>query len=153
MLYDEDFKENDPMEELKRADHLIYVTLRYTRTCDVVKNALTRLINAYNFVIFKALEKMEKEGKIKEIPGSPNARFEMFRKLYRKRGSKEYFDLYILMKQINGADYDVREEYRKNVTLIAHFGNKDFEVTAPLLLEYFYKTKEFVVSIMEWMGE
>ena len=153
MLYDEDFKEDDPLEELKRADHLIYVTLRYTRTCDVIKNALTRLINAYNFAINVCLQRMIKSGKIKEIPSSDNARFEMFRKLYRKRGSKEYFELYVLMKRINAADFDVREEYRKHVTLIAHFGNKDFEVTAPMLLEYYFKTREFIRDIMEWSEE
>lgn len=152
MLYDEDFKEDDPMEELKRADHLIYVTLRYTRTCDVIKNALARLINAYNFVIHISLQKLIKEGKIKESLDSDNARFELFKSLYKKKGSKDHFDLYILMKQINAADYKVREEYRKNVTLIAHFGNKDLEVTVPMLLEYYFKTREFVNDVMEWNG-
>lgn len=152
MLYDEDFKENDPIEELKRADHLIYVTMRYTRTCDVIKNTLTRLINAYNFVIFKSLQAMMARGEVSEVPENETARFELFRGLYKKRGAKDYFDLYILMKQINAAEYNVREEYRKNVTLIAHFLDKDIEVTVPILLGYYNKTREFVKEIMEWEG-
>ncbi len=35
--------EDSALQELKRADHLIYVTLKYTRTVDVIKNTIKRL--------------------------------------------------------------------------------------------------------------
>ena len=44
-----------PEEELKRADHLVYVSLKYTRTCDIMKNAIKRLIAAFQLVIHKFL--------------------------------------------------------------------------------------------------
>ncbi len=33
-------------EEIKRADHLMYVSLKYTRTVDILKSIIERLINA-----------------------------------------------------------------------------------------------------------
>ena len=45
--------EFDADEELKRADHMIYVTLKYTRTADVIHNILKRLINAFDVSIGK----------------------------------------------------------------------------------------------------
>ena len=43
-------------EELKRADHLLYVTLKYTRTADVIKNTIHRLLNAIDYAIIFSLE-------------------------------------------------------------------------------------------------
>ena len=33
-------------EELKRVDHLFFVSLKYTKTVDVIKSLIDRLINA-----------------------------------------------------------------------------------------------------------
>ena len=54
-----------PEEELKRADHLVYVSLKYTRTCDIMKNAMKRLINAFEMSMHAYLEYLMKEKKIK----------------------------------------------------------------------------------------
>ncbi|MEK7201541.1 MAG: hypothetical protein AAB737_02820, partial [Patescibacteria group bacterium] len=53
-------------EDLKRADHSIYVTLKYTRTVDVIKNVIKRLINACDLAMIEALEHLKKQKKIKE---------------------------------------------------------------------------------------
>ena len=39
--------EDNAKQELKRADHLLYVTLKYTRTVDVIKNTIKISVN-YN---------------------------------------------------------------------------------------------------------
>ena len=36
-------------EELKRVDHLFYVSLKYTRTADMMRHLIERLINAFSF--------------------------------------------------------------------------------------------------------
>jgi hypothetical protein len=48
---------SEAFEELKRADHLIYVSLKYTRTVDVIKSIIERLINAYDDAIITLLDK------------------------------------------------------------------------------------------------
>ncbi len=137
-------------DEIKRADHLVYVTLKYTRTADVIKNTIKRLINAYNYVILEALEYAKDNKKIKEIPASSQDRVALLKKLY-KDDLIEYLKLYTLLKSIDQADYKGREEYRKHVTLIATFEKKTIEVDIPVLVEYFKKTKEFVNLINSWV--
>ena len=42
---------DEAKEEIKRADHLIYISLKYTKTVDVIKITIQRLINAFDFAI------------------------------------------------------------------------------------------------------
>ena len=37
------------VQELKRVDHLFWVSLKYTRTVDVIKNVIDRLISCVGF--------------------------------------------------------------------------------------------------------
>jgi hypothetical protein len=135
--------------ELKRADHLIYVSLKYTRTCDIMKNIIHRLINSFEFTILAVLEKGKKDGKIKSIPRSVEDKVSSVSKL--KRNIKEYLQLYLSLKKIDKYKFSRREEYRKGVTLICHCPKENVETTVPDLLEYFEKTKEFVYLMEEWL--
>lgn len=140
-------------EELKRADHLVYVTLKYTRTCDVILNIIKRLINAYNSISDEALEYLKKKKKIKEIPTRDEDKLELLSKKCKVRGVKPYFKLYFLMKKIEEARFTTKEEFRKNVTLISHLNGRSLDVNMPLVFEYYDRTKEFVKIIREWMGK
>ena len=59
---------DNALEELKRADHLIYVSLKYTRTTDVIRSTIKRLISAYNYAILDLLEYSKNKNLIKKIP-------------------------------------------------------------------------------------
>ena len=37
-------------EEMKRADHLLYVSLKYTRTVDVIKSLIERLFSTIDAI-------------------------------------------------------------------------------------------------------
>ena len=67
---DFDDYEESAEEELKRADHLLYVTLKYTRNVDVIKNIIKRLINAYDYAVLEALKYL----KVKNISDVPRRR-------------------------------------------------------------------------------
>ena len=72
--------ENNIKDEIKRADHLIYVTLKYTRTVDVMKNVIKRLLSALDSGILELLEELKSNGKVSMIPPSPLARLELLEK-------------------------------------------------------------------------
>jgi hypothetical protein len=137
-------------DEIKRADHLVYVTLKYTRTVDVIKSTIKRLITAYNYVILEALEHAKDNKKIKEIPASSQDKVALLKKLY-KDDIVEYLKLYTLLKSIDQAAYTGREEYRKHVTLTVTLDKKTLDIDIPVLVEYFKKTKEFVNLINSWV--
>lgn len=136
--------EDNAKQELKRADHLLYVTLKYTRTVDVIKNTIKRLINAFDYAILEALEWTIKKKKIKKISDLNKLRAEDLNKVYPE--IKTYIDFYNLLKRVDRAEYTKKEEYRKNVTMIVT-DEMILEINIPKLKEYFEKTKEFV----EWV--
>ena len=61
-------------EELKRLEHIIYVSLKYTRTVDVIINALQRMVSTFDFIVEAFLEKARHDGLIDSIPKSPALR-------------------------------------------------------------------------------
>lgn len=127
--------------QLLRADHLFHVTLKYTRTVDVIRNTIQRLMGALDFAIIDALENNKAE-----VPKLLRLRRGALKKLFpRNKIIKEILNFYELLEKIHKADYEVREEYRKHVTLITDF----LEVDVELLKEYFEKTKEYVIFLQE----
>ena len=136
-------------DEIKRADHLIYVSLKYTRTCDIILNIFKRLTAAFDFAILASLETAKKENKTSLIPESKVLRAEMITRLKRK--FKKYIELYFLMKKIENSDFGRREEYRKHVTMICNITpEKAIEIDVPKVMEFFEQTKEFVAIVEEY---
>lgn len=141
-------EQSEAQEELKRADHSIFVTLKYTKTCDVIKNTIHRLINAFDYTIIHALTVLKKNKKIKDIPSTPLSRAEMLKKTYRKPEITAFINFYFMLCRINRANYSKKEEFRKNVTLIVILENGEvINVNIEMLYSYFEKTKEFVSFI------
>lgn len=133
-------------DEIKRADHLIYVSLKYTRTCDIILNIFKRLIAAFDLAILASLEKSKKEKKTNVIPESKMLRAEMLARLKRK--FKKDLELYFLMKKIESSDFARREEYRKHVTMICQVTpEKKLEINVPKVMEFFEQTKDFISTV------
>jgi|TARA_Y100000034_G_C6845187_1_gene382803 hypothetical protein len=132
----------DAREELKRADHLIFVSLKYTRTCDIIMNTIKRMIEASDFIILTLLEKLKEKNKNLVIPASEINRAELLLDVEKKY--KKYLKTYLLLRKIVLSDFDRREEYRKHVTMIVHFERRDLEINVSVLHEYFDEIKEFV---------
>lgn len=137
----DDFDEN-ALQELKRADQSIYVTLKYTRTADVIRGVIQRLINAYDFSILSAL-------KLLEIKPDPIKRMRIEQLGKYLKDAKQDIKFYTLMRRIVQADFTGREEYRKNVTLVTKFE----EVNIVMLIEYFERTKRFVVMVEDFISK
>lgn len=106
-------------EELKRLEHIIYVSLKYTRTTDVIINALTRLVSVFDLIIEAFLEKAKEEGKIHALPKSPALRGTKLAEMYAEDlQMKKYMAFYGFLKMILKSSYNKREEYRRHVTVI-----------------------------------
>lgn len=135
-------------EELKRADHLIYVSLKYTRTVDVIKSIIERLINVYGVVVDGILEKAEEEMRIFEIPKVIKQKVEEVKKLYPDDTMKENLDFFLHLKKLDRADYTAAGEFRKHVHMTATFiDGTTAKVTMDDLKDFYVKTKEFMIYI------
>jgi len=136
---------NEAREELKRADHLIFVTLKYTKTVDVIKNTVHRLINAYDYGIIYALEYFRKQKKIKHLPLTPISRAQELKKLTSRRPEmKSFLEFYFLLKRIDKAEFTKKEEYRKNVALSVLENDEVFTIDIERLFEFYKRTRDFI---------
>lgn len=116
-------------EELKRLEHIIYVTLKYTRTVDVIRNGLNRLISLFDFIIGALLEEARGKGKIVNIPKSPSLKSSLVVKTYPEdKTLLKFMTFYAFLRDVVNAKYTKREEYRRHVTLVVNFPNKTAEI-------------------------
>jgi hypothetical protein len=136
-------REESAREEIKRADHLINVSLKYTRTCPVMINAMKRLISAFEMSFDEYLTFALTKKKIEEIPQTAKEKSILIRSLMGKQ-VVQYIILYNKLIKITKASYKSVEECRKNVTLITLGNDKSIQVNVSTLEKYLEETKAFV---------
>jgi len=140
----------DANDELKRADHLLYVSLKYTRTVDVIRSVIQRLINAFDFIMNGYLNQLEENNKIEELPTAPGAKAVTIKKLYAEDSDLiEYMNFYLFMRKLLRAKYTRSLEFRRHVTMTSTIIDPETDneeivnVKIDHCLEYYEKTKEF----------
>lgn len=136
----------DAVNELKRADHMIFVSLKYTRTVDVIKNILERLILCYDCVFDYLIEYLKEQKKIDEIPAVRTKKIDVLKEYFSNRPEFEAFlDFYQLMRRINKAEFTRRQEFRRHVTMTVILEDEGaIELNIDSIHEYYLKTKSFV---------
>ena len=105
-------------EELKRLEHIIYVSLKYTRTVDVINNALNRMVSTYDLIIEAFMEKALEEGRLDQIPKSPALKAKKLGDLYPDDPViQKNLTFYFSLRNIVKSPHQKRQEFRRHVTL------------------------------------
>ena len=139
---------DNAITELKRVDHLFYVSLKYTRTVDMMKHMVERLISTFSFGIESLLKHAKEEKKISEIPANEGLRYKLLMETFPDDELTDYVNLYLRLRKIIRAKYTKREEFRRHVTMTATLDNGEIvEVNIDVLKEYYEKTKDFIKFI------
>ncbi len=116
-------------EELKRLEHIIYVSLKYTRTVDVILNALNRCVSTFDLTIEGYLQKAVEEGKMSSIPKSPALCARRLQELYPDDEKlHHYLKYYHFLKTILKKPHVRRQEFRRHVTLIVELDKHTAEI-------------------------
>jgi len=146
------------MEEIIKekisADHLLYVSLKYTKTCDVMVNLLLRWKNMIEIAMNEILKHAKKKKKISSISENPVGRLEQVRKLFKKdKDFLEVLDLYEMFKKVRELRKERIGEFRKNVTLRVFYRGKEININleqlkiyAEMLEKFISTTKQFLLS-------
>ena len=157
-MIEEELREaNDAKEELKRADHLIFVSLKYTRTVDVLLSIIVRLMNALEITTDEILEYLVKKKKLKDINVSKPLRIkvgwikEKFKKDKNVQELEEFYEL--LLRIVKAKTHIRRSEFRKNLALIAQDKNGEeiAEVTVDVVKEYYKQTEDLIGKLEKIM--
>ena len=137
------------VEELKRVDHLIYVSLKYTRTVDVIRSIIKRLMDSYDAIIDGFLIKLEEENKIIDIPLAPMLKVNLVKENYDDEEIKEGLDFYLYLRKLYRAEYTSSGEFRKKVMMSSKMDDKIIETKMDTVLEFYEKTKVFMHHIRD----
>jgi len=138
----------DAKQEIKRADHLIYVSLKYTRTIDVMNNILERMMNTFDFIMDGVLEKAKSDGKIDSIPKIPGLKVEKLNELYEsEKELKDYLSFYMLLRKIRKSSQLKFSEFRRGVRMNVLVDNQKVDVTIDIITDYYKRVVMFTEYI------
>ncbi|PIN77175.1 hypothetical protein COV16_07110 [Candidatus Woesearchaeota archaeon CG10_big_fil_rev_8_21_14_0_10_34_8] len=136
---------HDAVEEIKRVDHLIYVSLKYTRTVDVLINVIDRMITTSDCLINALGEHAKQEKKIKSLPPIPMMKCRELKKSYFDDDEiMKFLEFYTLLRALKKADYNSINEYRRHVTLIAMLDEGEYHIHIDKVTEFYKDLRKYL---------
>ncbi len=143
----------DAYEELKRADHLLYVSLKYTRTVDIIKSIVERLINLFDFSIEALLSTLKDHEVISSIPKSPGLRASIAFDYYKKEEiMQEFFQFYQHLRAVSRAEFQRSSEFRRHVKMTAMLDTGNVEIDIDKISEYYQRSRIFITLVRKIMA-
>ena len=132
-------------KELMRVDHLVYVSLKYTRTVDMIKHVIGRLISAYEFLNHALLLYSKELKNISEVPEAPWLKKEKLMELFKDDEIiLKNVKIYALLRKIDKVEeYQSSREYRRHVTMTLEVDGKVIKVDIDKIYEYYDGLQEF----------
>ena len=136
------------IKEKISADHLLYVSLKYTKTCDVIINLLLRWKNLIEVAMDTLVEKAKKQKKWKPIPDAPRAKFVQLKKIYEKdKPIADALGLYEMFRDIETIEKVRENEFRKGVNLRVNYKGKVININLEMLKEYSDILERFISAL------
>ena len=142
------------IQEKISADHLLYVSLKYTKTCDVIINLLLRWKEMIELSVDTMLKHAKKKKKIPSVSTNPVGRIEEIKKLFKKdENFLEIIELYDMFKKIRELRIERIGEFRKNVNLKVFYKGKEIDINLEQLKVYAEKVERFVKSTKQFLAK
>ncbi|MBU0894500.1 MAG: hypothetical protein KKF48_00900 [Nanoarchaeota archaeon] len=142
----------DIIKEKISADHLLYVSLKYTKTCDVIVNLLLRWSKMIETSIESVLKHAKKKKKISSIPSNPVGKIDAVKKLFKKdQNYLKVIEEYEIFKKIRELRKERIGEFRKNVTLKVFYKGKEININLDKLKEYAEMLENFISTTKQFL--
>lgn len=136
------------IKEKISADHLLYVSLKYTKTCDVIINLLLRWKIMIEMAMDMLVDKAKKSKKWKPVPDAPRAKLLQLKKIYADdEVISKTLDLYELFRDVEQLEKVRENEFRKGVTLKLVYKGQPVNITIDTLKEYSNLLERFISSL------
>lgn len=140
------------MKEKISADHLLYVSLKYTKTCDVILNLLKRWVIMINHCIDALLEQLKKKKKIKDIPLAPRQKAELVKKYFKNTPEIiKALEIYDFFKRIDDFRAVKECEFRKDVRLKVMDQGQEIIINLDKLKEYSLILESFISYVKQFL--
>lgn len=142
------------IKEKISADHLLYVSLKYTKTCDVMINLILRWRRMIQISIDEILKQAKKKKKISTIATNPIGQIDSMKKLFNKdKKMLEVISMYEMFRKIEELRKEKIGEFRKNVNLKIQYQGKEINVNLEKLKEYAELIEYFVDTTKKYIAK
>lgn len=140
------------IQEKISADHLLYVSLKYTKTCDVIVNLLLRWKAMIDVSMEHLLKSAKKQKKISSIPTNPVGKIDTIKMVFKKdKNFLEVVEMYEMFKKIKELRTERIGEFRKNVTLKVFYRGKETNINLEKLKEYAERIEKFIETTKNFL--
>lgn len=142
----------DIIQEKISADHLLYVSLKYTKTCDVILNLILRWRKMIETSIEEILIHAKRKKKISSIPTNPANQIQEVKKLFKKdKNFLEVIELYEMFRKIEDLRKERIGEFRKNVTLRVFYKGEEININLEKLKIYAEMLEKFISATKQFL--
>jgi hypothetical protein len=135
----------DIEKELKSAQHLLYVSMKYTKTCDVIINLMFRWQQLISISINRILEHSKKKKMISKVPVTPVEKLDAVRELFKREEIiQRTLDLYEFFRRMPKLEQIREHEFRKNVALKVIDKEQVIEINMDMLKSWNILVEDFI---------
>lgn len=132
-------------KEMKAAQHLLYVSMKYTKTCDVILNLIHRWQQMVEISIDHLMLKAKKKKLIKEIPNAPKPKIDLALEVFKKEQIVvDTINLYSFFRRIGTFQQHREHEFRKNVALRVLTEEKEIVIDIEKMKEWQALLENFI---------
>ena len=140
------------IQEKISADHLLYVSLKYTKTCDVITNLLLRWRKMIETCINQLLKKAQKEKKIFEVSENAMGKIKQIKELFEKdKEFIEIIDFFMMLRKLEDLKCERIGEFRKNVALKIQFRGEEININLEQLKIYAETIEKFINTTKKYL--
>jgi hypothetical protein len=142
----------DIIQEKISADHLLYVSLKYTKTCDVIRNLLLRWRRMIETSCESILVHAKKKKKINSIPSNPVGKIEQIKKIFKKNEDFiKVIEFYEMLRKLEELRTERIGEFRKNVTFRIFYKGEEINVNLEQLKIYAELLEKFISDVKQFL--
>ncbi len=144
---------DDAVSEMKRVDHQVYVSLKYTRTVDVLLNIISRMIDGYEEMWNALLQYQVEQGRFEELAQAPLVKASMVLEAYDEDIIKDNVELYLLLRKLHRSNPEREQEFRRHVTLRTVIDGREEIVNIDIITQYYHMQKEFLGWLFKYFED
>jgi hypothetical protein len=142
----------DIIQEKISADHLFYVSLKYTKTCDVIMNLLLRWRKMIETCNNEILKRAKKDGKIPKVEDNAIGKIKQMKELFKNdKDMLESIDFFMMLRKIEDLKTERIGEFRKNVALKVQFRGQEININLEKLKEYAEMMEKFISTTKKYL--
>ena len=141
------------IKEKISADHLLYVSLKYTKTSEVIMNLILRWTVMIEHGLNQMLVHAKKKKLIKAIPISPKPKIDLLKETFAKEKVViETIELYEMFRRIDQLQKESEGEFRKNVALKVNYRGEVVKINLDKLKEYAQILERFINYLKQFLS-